>query len=53
MSWFSFRSKDKKVCGYCPAKDRAGVARFAGYPLRDLVIKWVRWNGKEFKEIRR
>ena len=53
MKWFFFRSKDRKVQGYCLAKDRRGVARFAGYPLRDLVIKPVRWNGKMFAEIKR
>ena len=34
--------------GYCPAKDEPGVARFAGYPVENLIIEPVIWNGKEF-----
>jgi len=46
--WYSFKSKDRKVRGYCPAKNEDGVARLAGYPAEQLVIERVRWNGKEF-----
>lgn len=46
--WYQFRSKDRKVRGYCPAKDEPGVARFAGYPVENLIIEPVIWNGKEF-----
>jgi len=49
-NWYSFRSKDGKVKGYCPAESEAELARFAGYELKELVIKRVRWNGKEFTE---
>lgn len=46
--WYSFRSKNRKVRGYCPARDEEEVARFAGYPVEELVIEPIRWNGKEF-----
>ena len=44
--WYFFKSKDKKIQGYCQGE----VARFAGYSRKDLVIKKVSWNGKEFTE---
>lgn len=46
--WYQYRSKDRKVRGYCPAKNEEQVARLAGYPLEELIIKCVNWNGKEF-----
>ena len=46
--WYSYRSKDKKVRGYCLARDEAEVAYIAGYPVEELVIERARWNGKEF-----
>ena len=46
--WYQYRSKDRKVRGYCPAEDESGVAHFAGYPVEDLIIEPVTWNGKEF-----
>ena len=46
--WYQYRSKDRKVRGYCPAKNEAEVAHFAGYPVKDLIIEPVRWDGKEF-----
>ena len=48
--WYSFRSKDRKVRGYCPGKDKEKVARLAGYPVEELVIERVRWNGERFVE---
>lgn len=48
--WYQFRSKDRKVRGYCPARDEPGVVRFAGYPLEELVIERVIWDGKQFRE---
>lgn len=36
------------VKGYCPAEDEEQVALLAGYPVEELVIERVRWNGKEF-----
>jgi hypothetical protein len=54
VKWYGFKSKDRKVQGYCPAKDGAGVARFVNYPLKDLIIKPVKWDKrkKEFVEVR-
>lgn len=46
--WYQYRSKDRKVKGYCPAEDGGQVALLAGYPVEELVIERVRWNGKEF-----
>ncbi|MBA7649668.1 hypothetical protein ES703_57466 [subsurface metagenome] len=46
--WYQFRAKDRKVRGYCPARDEQGVARLAGYPVEELVIELVKWDGKEF-----
>ena len=46
--WYRYRSKDRKVRGYCPVDDEPGVARFAGYSVEELVIELVKWNGKEF-----
>jgi hypothetical protein len=45
--WFGFRSKDGRAKGYCPAEDEAGVARFANYPIGELIIKRARWDGKK------
>lgn len=36
--WYSFKSRDGKVQGYCPAKSELEVARFAGYPISELII---------------
>jgi len=47
-SWYQYRSKDRKVRGIVLANSKAKVARLAGYPLGELVIERVRWNGKEF-----
>ena len=46
--WYSFKSKDRKIQGYCPTRDEEGVAKFADYPIKNLVIKKVIWDGKEF-----
>ncbi len=46
MRWYFF--KNKKVQGYCPGK----VAEFAGYPISQLVIQRVIWDGKEFVPIK-
>lgn len=48
IRWYSFKSKDRRVIGYCPAKSKAGVALFAGKKVKELVIERVRWNGEEF-----
>jgi len=45
--WYQYRSKDKKTQGYCPGKNEAEVAHFASYPVEELVIERIRWNGKE------
>ena len=37
--------------GYCPAKSELEVARFAGYPIAELRIERVVWNGREFVEV--
>lgn len=46
--WYFFKSKDKKVKGYCPARNEQEVARFAGYPLEELIIEKVIFDGEEF-----
>jgi hypothetical protein len=46
--WYRYRSKDRKVRGIVLTRDKEQVARLAGYPVEDLVIERVRWNGKEF-----
>jgi len=46
--WYFFKSKDGKVKGYCPAKSKQEVARFAEYPISELVIQRVIFNGEEF-----
>ena len=46
--WYSFKSKDGKVRGLVPATSKLGVARFSGYPISELVIEQVVWNGEEF-----
>jgi hypothetical protein len=55
MRWWSFKSKDKRVQGYCLAENRAGVARFANCPIGELVIKSAKWDKrkKEFVEVKR
>lgn len=50
--WYKYRSKDKKVQGYCPAKSKLVVARFLRYPISELVIQRVKWNGEEFVTIK-
>lgn len=46
--WYKYRSRDGKVRGYCPAKSKQEVARFAGYPLKELIVKKVIYDGEEF-----
>lgn len=46
--WFYYKSLDKKVKGYCKSRSISGVAKFAGYNKKDLVVKPVFWNGREF-----
>ncbi len=46
--WYSYKSKDRKVTGIVLARSKAAVARLAGYPVGELVIERVRWNGEEF-----
>jgi len=53
MNWYPFKSKDGKVRGYCPAETQQEVARFSRYPLSELVIERVVWNGKEFVKVLR
>lgn len=48
--WYSFRSKDGNIRGYCPAKNKQEVAWFAGYPIAGLHIERVEWSGEEFKQ---
>ena len=48
MKWYQYRSKDRKVRGYCPARSKQEVAGLAGYPVEELIIERVEWNGKEF-----
>ena len=47
MNWYYF--KNKKVQGYCPAKSKLEVAKFAGYS--DIVIQRVIFNGEEFEKV--
>ncbi len=46
--WYQFKSKDRKVKGIILTRSKAAVARFAGYPISELVIERVVWNGQEF-----
>lgn len=46
--WYQYRSKDRKVRGIVMSQSKAAVARLAGYPVKELVIERVEWNGKEF-----
>ena len=48
--WYSFKSKDRKVRGYCLGETEAEVARFAGYPIAELNIEKVIWDEKQFRE---
>lgn len=50
--WYSFKSKDRKVKGLVPARSELEVARFAGYPISELVIQRVKWNNEEFATIK-
>lgn len=50
--WYSFKSKDGVARGYCPAESKQEVARFAGYPIGELVIERVVWNGEKFVTIK-
>jgi len=50
--WYSFKSKDGKARGYCSAKSKLEVARFAGYDISELVIERMNWNGEEFVTIK-
>ena len=36
--WYQFKSKDKRVQGYVPAENEAGMARFAGYSVEELEM---------------
>lgn len=47
-NWYQYRSKDGKVKGIVLARSKAAVARLAGYPVEELVIERVVWNGREF-----
>ena len=47
-NWYFYRSKDRKIKGYVMARDEEAVAKFAGYPVKKLVIWRVFCNGKEF-----
>ena len=49
--WYQFKSKDGKVKGLAPAQGKAEVARFAGYPISELHIERVVWNGEEFVKV--
>lgn len=44
MKWYKYKSKDKRVQGYCP---RSKI-KLSGYPKSELILEKVRWNGKEF-----
>ena len=46
--WFSYISKDRKIRGYCQAKDEQEVARQVGYPLDGLRVEQVMWDGERF-----
>lgn len=46
--WYKYHSKGRKVQGYCPARSKLEVARFADYPISELHIEQVNWNGEEF-----
>ncbi|MCK5019563.1 MAG: hypothetical protein KAS32_21060 [Candidatus Peribacteraceae bacterium] len=46
MNWYFF--KNKKVQGYCPAKNEREVARFADQPISELRVERVVWNDEEF-----
>ncbi len=46
--WYQFESKDRKVRGIVLSRSKAAVARLAGYPVEELVIERVEWNGEEF-----
>lgn len=48
MHWYQYRSKDRKVRGIVLTRDKEQVARLAGYPVEELVIERVTWNGREF-----
>ena len=51
--WYQFRSKDGKQRGIILARSKAAVVRFAGYPVEQLIIEPVTWNGSEFLPERR
>jgi len=38
MTWYYFKTKDGKVKGLVPATSEQEIARFAGYPVEELVI---------------
>ena len=46
MNWYYF--KNKRVQGYCSAKNELEVAKFADYPISEIKIERVKWNGEEF-----
>jgi len=46
--WYSFKSKDGNIRGYALEKGKQQVARFAEYPISELHIEKVVWNGEEF-----
>ena len=46
--WYQYRSKDRKIKGYVLARSKAAVASLAGYPVGELVIERVVYNGREF-----
>ena len=51
--WYHFKSKDGNIRGYCPAKSKLEVARFAGYSMSELHIERENWNGEEFVKCER
>ena len=46
--WYEYRSKDRKVRGIIPARDKEQVARLAGLDIKNMVIEQVGWDGKRF-----
>ena len=48
--WYQFKSKDGRVKGIILSNSKAKVARFSGYPISELYIERVVWNGEEFRE---
>lgn len=53
MIWYSYKTKDKKVRGYCTGQNKQEakelIEKFAGYPIEELIVKRVIWDGEQFK----